>query len=692
MKLNSYEKWKSQAASLAKKYEELEKFGEAKSLLWKALLLTPEDLEVRIQFAKILLRNQEFEQYRREVLFLSFFLPQGEKARELLEALKQGLEFFPQDVNFLTRTAQLAEALAEEETMEKLYNSLAEIYQEKALPSRAIEMYEKIITLLPEKFEYHGKIADVLLQEELRDQAVVHYLKISSHYLERERFTEASVSLKRVLEIQPDNREAVFLLSRAYLAQGKVQEAKGLVHQPFHDFVEKGKVEEAAALSRWFSDLLSQSGYQEEASQEKEASASLLLSQGKSDEAYLLLLEAADEELSRENLKKSTDLYQKALEFYFSRNNIGKISEIYQKLIPAAAVQDEGKAKNFLEELIKQFFRLERIRELDSLLHGIANQLEKRGNASFAREVLFRLAEVYVSIYKLPKAIQIYKSLAEKNPDDPQVYIRLADLYGEKEISKALDSYGKAAELFIKSGREEQAEEVLRPALTKAPHDPSLAARFASSFYEQKLWKKAIQYYQVSLARDSSYRSAVLGIAMAYGKTGMLDEIVSLAKQFVTQGIVSEIVEEYRKAVSGTVPPAEAALALGSLCKDLGFLEEAMTEFRKAAEDSHYFLAACNQLCLCFKRQGFPELAIRQYRKALERTEYSEEQLLEIRYNLALTYEEVGMSRDAVNLYSDILAIDIDYRDAKTRIGKLRRKPGDGKVIAITREGEKSGS
>ena len=248
----------------------------------------------------------------------------------------------------------------------------------------------------------------------------------------------------------------------------------------------------------------------------------------------------------------------------------------------------------------------EQIRKLDTALQEIAAAFEAKGNKQSGEIAMTRLAEVYVSLYKLPEAIKVYKKLIEKGTLSPKIHLSLAELYAKDEnMGLAYESYLKSAELYANSGKIQQAEEIFELILNKKPGDASLLSRIGNIYYEIGKWDKALENFQKALEQAPYQRQAVVGMAMTYAKKGMLNEMAALARRLVTRGVIAEIIEEYKKALMATKGESETAMSLGILYKDLDFMEEAILEFQKASKDKNYFLAACSELGLCFNQQGF---------------------------------------------------------------------------------------
>ena len=78
-------------------------------------------------------------------------------------------------------------------------------------------------------------------------------------------------------------------------------------------------------------------------------------------------------------------------------------------------------------------------------------------------------------------------------------------------------------------------------------------------------------------------------------------------------------------------------------------------------------------LALCFEEMGMANLAINQYKKGLSSEGYDEIDYQKLRYNLGLLYERRGMMKDALQVYEEILSLDIEYEDVKSRVEMIKK-------------------
>ena len=113
----------------------------------------------------------------------------------------------------------------------------------------------------------------------------------------------------------------------------------------------------------------------------------------------------------------------------------------------------------------------------------------------------------------------------------------------------------------------------------------------------------------------------------------------------------------------------------------MGLLDEAIGEFQKVAKGNdkgrafRYAMQCCTLLGLSFMEKGQPQIAVLWYERALQTPGLDSESVLALRYDLGVAQELAGDEAAARKSFSQVYAMNIDYRDVAERIatsGKRR--------------------
>src|SRR5579863_2808412 len=118
---------------------------------------------------------------------------------------------------------------------------------------------------------------------------------------------------------------------------------------------------------------------------------------------------------------------------------------------------------------------------------------------------------------------------------------------------------------------------------------------------------------------------------------------------------------------------------LGIAFREMGLLEEAISEFQKVAKANEkgkafsYAMQCCTLLGLAFMEKGQPSIAAIWYERALRTPGVDAESSLALRYDLGVAQETANDLDAALKSFSQVYAVNIDYRDVADRIAALQK-------------------
>ena len=145
---------------------------------------------------------------------------------------------------------------------------------------------------------------------------------------------------------------------------------------------------------------------------------------------------------------------------------------------------------------------------------------------------------------------------------------------------------------------------------------------------------------------------------------------------------LKEVFEEFRAELGemgSEDEDLETHYNLGIAFREMGLLEEAISEFQKVAKATEngkpfrYGMQCCTLLGLSFMEKGQPGIAAIWYERALRTPGIDPESVLALRYDLGVAQESAGEPDAALKSFSQVYAMNIDYRDVADRIAALQK-------------------
>jgi tetratricopeptide (TPR) repeat protein len=146
-------------------------------------------------------------------------------------------------------------------------------------------------------------------------------------------------------------------------------------------------------------------------------------------------------------------------------------------------------------------------------------------------------------------------------------------------------------------------------------------------------------------------------------------------------GPLGDLFEEFRSEMGEMSKDdnedLETHYNLGIAYREMGLLEEAISEFQKVAKSTdkgeafRYAMQCCTLLGLAFMEKEQPGIAAIWYERALQTPGLDQESILALRYDLGVAQEMAGDKAAAIKSFSQVYAMNIDYRDVSERIAVL---------------------
>jgi len=147
-------------------------------------------------------------------------------------------------------------------------------------------------------------------------------------------------------------------------------------------------------------------------------------------------------------------------------------------------------------------------------------------------------------------------------------------------------------------------------------------------------------------------------------------------------GPLKEVFDDFRAELgemNAEDEDLETHYNLGIAFREMGLVDEAISEFQKVAKATdngkpfRYGMQCSTLLGLAFMEKGQPSIAAIWYERALHTPGIEPESVLALRYDLGVALESAGEPEAALKSFSQVYAMNIDYRDVADRIAALQK-------------------
>lgn len=564
------------------------------------------------------------------------YLEMGED-KKALENLKEALKTDPDDVNVLGTIVALYKKTGEKEkarsslqhilrvdpTSIEARRDIAGFYLEEGESQKALSEYEMIIDLylkdeffddalgvigemrgsFPDDVRVLGKLCEIYWIMKDEDNLVSSYKELARLYAGKGDQEKSCEIYKRVLDLRPDDEEAI---------QGESREKKGEAGEaPSEAPVEEGPlgIGEITKLLTEV-DVYIKYGMEDKA---EESLNTVLTHNPDNIDAHLrmkdLCLAAKRKEDAIRELFTVVGLYRNAGE---DKKAAGFLQEILE-LEPGHKEAEEMYASLGVEEAEEVGILIE-----EETLPEIELEIEEEIIEEAAPE---EVAVSPISVADIDEKIEEARYYLEQESYEKARVI----LDGVMEIDPENSAAGEMLEQ-IASIEGEEAE--LPPAGEKP-------AGVEEEFFD----------LTAELASE---------IGEAEEEGGELFGFDSLFKSF-KEGIAEQVSAE----------DSETHYNLGIAYKEMGLYDEAMNEFMLTMKDSSKIFDAYSMLGLCCLDKGQPKDAIDYFKTGVQTEGITRDAEMNLNYELGLAYKQAGMTSKAREVLEKVYSEDKTYRDVE---------------------------
>jgi len=269
----------------------------------------------------------------------------------------------------------------------------------------------------------------------------------------------------------------------------------------------------------------------------------------------------------------------------------------------------------------------------------------------------------------LAKAERMVRALLVEETDQLEYQAILGLVYLKKgQIATAYDILYRIAQAWHTQGRRDEASELIDAYLMAEPDD--------TDFLQLKV--RVTQ--EPAAAPTETPDLPVMPAAVEKPTVLEVEPAAALAEMVVppaTAGIPTGVLEpdvealfqESRKGGKGPVggDKYETHYDLGVAYKEMGLLTEAIEEFQLAARGPTRFVDACTMIAACYKAQRLNTTAVGLLERVLADPRCAGPGGPYVKYDLAVLYEEEGLTDKAARLFADIPSV-FDAQDRLVRL------------------------
>ncbi len=544
-----------------------------------------------------------------------------ERARQLADtgqyaqaiaAWRHLLDESPNDANVYNTIGDLAlKSRANAEAIDA-YNKAARFFLQEGFHLKAIAVYKKILKLEPDRAEIYTLLGDLHVVRGLMNNAVADYLSSAKLFLNAEKTMNALTLFRKIAKVDPQNTDV------------RLRVADLCLKEKLKDVA----IEEYLCVGK---------EYQR---------------QGRADDArtiYDKILKITPGHA--EALRRLDTPYQPELE----------------KAEPATPELGEMTVADVVqEETVEGGIELSLPEStLSAPLQPAPAAEGAPGSLSEARRLL--------ATGDLAEAERMTRALLLEDPDQREYQAVLGLVYLKKgQLSPAYDILYPIAKAWLNKGRRDEASDLIDAYLMAEPDDSDFLQLKARVTQEPAAEKTERPSPKVQPAEVEKPPVLTVEPAAPLPKEAAPPAAVRMSARGL-EADVEALFQEFRKGGKAQAgdDKYETHYDLGVAYKEMGLLAEAIEEFQQAACGPMRFVDACAMIAACFKAQRRSKTAIALLERVLADPRCVGPGGPYVKYDLAVLYEEEGLTDKAARLFGEIPSI----LDAQDRLARLLGGP-----------------
>jgi tetratricopeptide (TPR) repeat protein len=366
----------------------------------------------------------------------------------------------------------------------------------------AVKEYQQILAIKPDDLEVRRIVGDLQLRQNNMPGAIEQFEWIADYYLKEGFFAKAIAMYKRITRVNPNYDEALFKLADLYTRQGLVIEAKQIYLDMAEECKRQGNQKKALGMYKKILEFDRQN------TKMRTLLADNYLKEGMQDNAVEEYAIAADILLNKKDYRRAEELLLTILQKLNTPKIIEKLLHCY------TAQNNDDKAIELLSSLGQDLFKHVNLLKI--------------------------LGELYLKKNMMTEAEKIFIKIAELDPQETEVIVRLGKVYLQRE------EYDKTYQLFlpiidknIKINKFEEAASLLRLIIA------------SNNSYLQALTKLA-SIFKIS-GKTNNLIALYESLIPVYERKGMRDELKRVLEELIQLSDTPFTYEEQLERLTGQV-------------------------------------------------------------------------------------------------------------------------------------------
>ena len=573
------------------------------------------------------------------------FVLKGQIEKAIKE-YQQVVAMEPHDIRYRQRLAELLVRDNRKEEAVQQYEDIGKHYADNCYFLKAIAIYKQIQRLNPGHIPTALSIAWLNHQQGLIGNAMAEYGQVVAHYEKEALHKEALAVVEKMLGVDADHLGTRLKYAELLYATGDKPGSRLAFRELAAALAAKGQHEEAASVSARIARLFP--GEEPAVAASKVAAGDLPLDAFRDEEI------PGGSTPSEVSWEEAAPVEEQALpEWESAVEESDDLAEPFAPTAPAAQ-------SSAPEQPVEAF-------EAPAPWEEPSEAVPSEGGIAWEEEIELDLGDdlgaAAAPVQAPPAALQPVE--AEPEAAAPVDEVEPAEIELPLDFSLELD-FDDAAASLAEAAPEEEPHSAFELDLEG---EASLAPMQEAEPFGEAPWGELEP--EAAQAQTASPEAPEAFELERFGGDGWLTEPEPAAEE-LSHGW-EEIYPEAAGALEAEpdLEELESHYDLGIGYKEMGMYAGAIKELEIAAANPHRRFACLTLQAICYREKGEPAAAEELLRRGLALDVISDDERVTLKYELALLLEGAGRLEEAIGVYREVVRADAGYQDASSRLFAL---------------------
>jgi len=235
---------------LGRVYEKLDDMDRVQECYEHALEVDPTNDQARSDYIQFLIGARRFEAASKEAQTALANLSDQRRFAEAIQVAEHWLEHMSDDVTLRRSVVELCRKAGQQREFVVQCTQLINLHYQRNELAEVADLYRELLVHEPTNVTFRTRLIDALVRLKQHEEAIQQYYELASFYLNNNNYEDAETTLLEVLNLSPGDPHTLEMLVEVLIKQGRAEDAAQRARELSEIYVGAGENNKAAEVLR----------------------------------------------------------------------------------------------------------------------------------------------------------------------------------------------------------------------------------------------------------------------------------------------------------------------------------------------------------------------------------------------------------------------------------------------------------